>query len=553
MKITMSVLILSVPALYAITPLFLHQEFAFGEDIGYHINTAHQVSMSIMEGTLYPRWLSMSNGGYGAPAPIFYSPLFYWFTGIINLLTPSLIISLKVMTFSGFLLSGISMYIFLRNFCSYRGSVGGAVAYQLLPYHIFDLYWRGTLAETFAFAWLPIILHFAYKGFTEDRLPLWIGLAFSYAGLVLTHLASAYIFTFVITAFAMFLSLRGKSPILFLKFTLSFLSGLSLSAVYFVPMVFERRFVHLEWMTEVPWGDYTRNFLFTGENSKNIFHIHLKQIVILQLLLVITSLISILKRKGLQNIPYFAFFSLLFLFSLFISTPLSMPIWKITPGFQTIQFPWRWLMVSTFAAAVLTGLWFDKSSLDAIKRDRLFKVSSALFYAFFIVSLYLSSIYIMSAGPMKRKTLGWMMREGGDVIEYRPIWLSQKTKDFSRESGKLPVIFNKGGGRVDIASWKSHSRLFKVDASIPSTLRISTFYYPGWTALIDGTEVPIEIEKESGAMLLNIPTGKNEVLLEFRETSLRRGAKWLSIFSFFAALFILALNRRKFKSSKSPL
>lgn len=545
MKITISVLIISLSALYAITPLFLHQEFAFGGDIGYHINTAHQVSMSIMEGTLYPRWQSMSNGGYGAPATIFYSPLFYWLTGIIDILTPSLIISLKVMTFAGFLLSGISMYIFLRNFCSYRGSVAGAAAYQLLPYHIFDLYWRGTLAETFAFAWLPIILHFAYKGFTEDRLLMWIGLAFSYAGLVLTHLASAYIFTFVITAFALFLSLRGKSPRLFLKFTLSFLFGLSLSTVYFVPMLFERRFVHLEWMTEVPWGDYTRNFLFMGENSMKIFHIHLKQIVILQLLLVITSLISILKRKGLQNIPYIAFFSLLFLFSLYISTPLSMPIWKNTPGLQTIQFPWRWLMVSTFSAAVLTGLWFDKFSLDAIKRDRLFKVSSALFYAFFIVSLYLSSIHIMSAGPMKRKTLGWMMREGGDVIEYRPIWLSQKTKDFSKERGETPVIFKKGGGRVDIASWKSHSRLFKVDAAVPSILRVSTFYYPGWTALINDKEIPISIEKDSGAMLLNLPPGKNEVLLEFRDTPLRRGAKWISILSLLAAVLGLVAARQR--------
>jgi hypothetical protein len=64
---------------------------------------------------------------------------------------PSLIVSLKVTTFLGFLLSGISMYVFLRNFCSRMGSLAGGIAYQLLPYHIFDFYLRETLSEIFAF------------------------------------------------------------------------------------------------------------------------------------------------------------------------------------------------------------------------------------------------------------------------------------------------------------------------------------------------------------------------------------------------------------------
>jgi len=51
------------------------------------------------------------------------------------------------------------------------------------------------------------------------------------------------------------------------------------------------------------------------------------------------------------------------------------------------------------------------------------------------------------------------------------------------------------------------------------------------------------IEKDSGAMLLNISPGKNNILLEFRDTSLRKMAKWISIVSLLAALTGLIISR----------
>jgi hypothetical protein len=78
-------------------------------------------------------------------------------------------------------------------------------------------------------------------------------------------------------------------------------------------------------------------------------------------------------------------------------------------------------------------------------------------------------------------------------------------------------------------------------------LRISTFYYPGWTALINGREIPIGIEKDSGAMLLGLPSGGNTVLLEFRNTPLRRAAGWVSILSLFAAMLGLVVEKQKKK------
>ena len=274
-KTAVAFLSLAFCAFCAITPLLLNSGFSSGGwDLSVHLFNAFQVSEGIKEEILYPRWHALSSGGYGSPVTIFYAPLFYILTGYINLIVPSLIISLKVVTFIGFFLSGLTMYFFLRNFCGRAGSLAGGIAYELLPYHLFDLFLRESLAETFAFFWFPLILLFAYKGSRDNHISHWIGMAVSYAGLVLTHLASAYLFSFVISAYALFLSFRGGEFRVLLKTISATLFGLSLSAVYFVPMFLERKFIHIEWMKEVQWGSYDRNFLYMRENSHNPFYVH---------------------------------------------------------------------------------------------------------------------------------------------------------------------------------------------------------------------------------------------------------------------------------------
>lgn len=552
-KTYISILMLTLGALYSVTPLLIRPEFIDGShwDLGNYMSWTQQVGMAIREGVFYPRWQSFSNGGYGSPTTVFYSPLFYWLTGFINLFIPSLIVSLKVTTIAGFFISGLSMYMFLRNFCGHTGSVAGGILYQLLPYHIFDLYIRSSLPETFAFLWLPLIMHFIYKGFTENKVDKWIGLSFSYAGLILTHIVSAYIFTFVAAFYALALTLREKDIRRAQKFILATLFGLSISAVYFIPMLFERKFVHLKWITD-RW-DYRHRFLFmNNEYTASPFYIQLEVIAVLLVLLVFFSLIIYLLRRGSYSPAAsfgFVFFFCLFAFSLFLSIPLSAPVWTVIPGLPTIHLPWRWLMVSVFAAAVLTGLSLDaippKAVKAAISVDRITRVSVAMFHALIIGNIIASFYIIIGTGPLKEKDLERLLGEGGGVIAFRPIWVPQKAKDFSEERGNPPVVFKEGTGKIDINSWKSHSRLFTVNAAAPSIVRVSTFYYPGWTALMDGREIPIDIEKDSGAMLLTIPPGKNEVLLEFRDTSLRKVAKWISIISFLAAILVLVAARQR--------
>jgi hypothetical protein len=50
---------------------------------------------------------------------------------------------------------------------------------------------------------------------------------------------------------------------------------------------------------------------------------------------------------------------------------------------------------------------------------------------------------------------------------------------------------------------------------------------------LDRRAIPIRVEKGTGAMLLDVPAGRHEVLLRFGDTPLRRDAGIISLISLF--------------------
>ncbi len=51
-----------------------------GHDIYHHLIFSHHFSSQLLQGELYPRWLSDMNGGFGSPTFFFYPPVPYYAT-----------------------------------------------------------------------------------------------------------------------------------------------------------------------------------------------------------------------------------------------------------------------------------------------------------------------------------------------------------------------------------------------------------------------------------------------------------------------------------------
>ena len=158
------------------------------------------------------------------------------------------------------------------------------------------------------------------------------GLSLSYAGLILTHLVSAFIFSFVMAAYLGYRAVRAerKSAV---KAFLAIVLGLGVSAYYLIPAAIEQKFVHIHHITDSSVGDYRKNFLFTADKFRDglrDFYLPLHAAVLLELLLFLV-VVSRIKKNGLKNSPN-KFFIVTFVLALLLMTPISRPVWELTPG-----------------------------------------------------------------------------------------------------------------------------------------------------------------------------------------------------------------------------
>jgi hypothetical protein len=438
------------------------------------------------------------------------------------------------------------MFIASDKIFGRSGSILSAVIYQILPFHILDLYVRGTFAELFAFIWFPLIILFIHESLEEKGKTASIGLCISYLGLILTHLVSGFIFTFIIGAYLMYkyFLLKEKRPLL--KTLLSLAIGIGLSSFYLIPVIFEQQFIHIEYLLNCPVCDYKKNFLFIQHKFQD-FYLSLSMVVTLEVMLsiVIVFLIrqnrNILFHKSEQK-----FFFVIFFVAFFLTTPLSRPLWDFTPLLPTIQFPWRWVPVMEFSLCMLISSIFSDKEKTSIRLTGFKK--RAFFYIIIVISIV--SLTMMLKGRIfSEEILKEILRPEhinqymDPPIEYIPIWVSNVEEIVSEKKyDKMSVI--SGLGEYDVIDWRSEMRVITIKAFTPVLLQISTFYYPGWKADLDGKELLIKIGKQNGLILIDIPGGEHTLTLKFVDTPLRYYSKLISLFSFFVMVYLVMTKKK---------
>jgi len=190
--------ILILTASVCTAQLLIHQGLPVAHDMVFHIFQADQFNRGLAGGVVLPRWVLSSGSGYGSPNFIFYAPLSYYLVALLHLIVPSSIISIILAIWISFFLSGITMFLAVKRISGNKGSLLSAMLYQFLPFHLLNLYARGTFAELCAYALFPLIILFMYETLSVKNARLApVYLSISYSGLILTHLVSAFMLTFV--------------------------------------------------------------------------------------------------------------------------------------------------------------------------------------------------------------------------------------------------------------------------------------------------------------------------------------------------------------------
>ncbi|HZQ46920.1 MAG TPA: hypothetical protein VFC07_07915, partial [Verrucomicrobiae bacterium] len=110
-------------------------------------------------------------------------------------------------------------------------------------------------------------------------------------------------------------------------------------------------------------------------------------------------------------------------------------------------------------------------------------------------------------------------------------------------------------GKVDIMDWKPRAIVLAYQSPGNAMLLVRQFYFPGWSALLDGRLVPVSPSAE-GLVLIPIPSGHHSVRLSLlRGLAERTGI----IASQISLIILLGLGMRLFgnnatiwKSEKNP-
>lgn len=198
----------------------------------------------------FPRWAPDLYGGYGYPIFTFSGPSTIYLTEGIHLLGWSFVDAHKIVLALGLVLCGPAMYAAARIIGDRRGALIAAAIYTYAPVHALNTYQRGDVAEAFA-AWLMPAVTAALWGIVNHptRGRLAVG-ALVLAVLLVTHnlttlIVAPAIATLVLAHLATVGSWsRAARATGALVITVGL--GLALSDFFWVPVVLEKSFVHLE-------------------------------------------------------------------------------------------------------------------------------------------------------------------------------------------------------------------------------------------------------------------------------------------------------------------
>lgn len=514
----------------------------------FHVLRFEQFFKSINQGTLYPRWAQDFNNGYGIPLFNYVYPLPNYVASFTHLLGFSFIDSLKINMILATIFGSIFFYLWTRKYWGEWGALVSSVFYAYSPYHLLDIYVRGSVGEVWSLGLAPMLL-WGYQSYFESRkIRYFVFSSFAIGLIVFAHNILAVVFFAFFFSYAFFLSFIKKQNIKnkFKEFSsavfISFL-GTGLSAIFWLPAILETRYVrglqifdptqHFPIIYKLVYSSW--GYGFSGVNIPDQMSF---QIGIANVLVIIICLMIFIFKKRVSIAGYFLF---IFGITVFLITPFSEFIWQNIPFVSYVQFPWRLLSVVIFASSFLAGSVVSK---NLIKNEQLRIIISVLLI---VLSVGLSLDYIKAPFHHIRDDKYYLERENftygtnspGNV--FNTLYFNDKLTPVEERISSNSFKINYVSRSV------THEKvILRGDKDGEVLINIADF--PGWTVRIDGVSVSKETTKD-GIIKVNVSEGQHSMEAVLKSTRLQTISLMITVFSAFT-LFCLFMWDKYIKIKK---
>lgn len=506
--------------LISLVPLLdlFHAGFPITHDGQDHVARIANFYQNLKEGNLIPRWAGNLNWGYGHPILMFLYPMSSYAASFFHFLGFSLVDSTKIVFAMFYVLSGITMYLFVRETLDKRSAVIAGLLYIFAPYRFVDLYVRGAIGEHVAFVFPPLIFYSLLKVYKGDRKKIYIILgSFSLAGLILSHNAISLMFLPLIFLYALYLVFSTKNRLgLCLNYSLLILFGFGLSAFFWIPAFFEGKYTLRDIVTAkvdaLSFSSFDRffysNWSYGGTGQLSVM------VGVVQWITVFLSLplfVVLFKKKNKQWLTI-SFMLFIFGITLLLMTQSSQFVWEKITILQKFQFPWRFLSVIIFITSLLGAIVFSAVP---------FKKNILIFSFILIIIIYSNKDYWHAKEYLYYPEYFYTQIYNGttDTGESSPIWsvrfMEKKPKDH------IEVI--KGNATIEERNRNFTQHEYNIVVQERARIRENTLYFPGWNVFVDGKKIDIEFQDPNNRGLITffLEKGKHAVLVRFSETKLR--------------------------------
>ena len=490
-------IILTAPVLYGI----FHPGFFISDDGNWMVIRFSAFFENLRNGQFPVRFLSRLNGGYGYPVADFLYPLFMYLATPLHILKFSFLDSIKIIFALSFVLSSVFSFLWLRKLFGNLASLVGSLTYTLFPYHLWDMYKRGSVGEVLALSIVPLILW----AIEIENLAL-IGVG--YALLILAHNSLALFFIPILLIYQ-FLSGSKKS----IKSLKGIELGLILSCFFWLPALYDKQFTIFD---SVKVSDYSSYFV----KDFNLFG-----------LITVVSVLGSLMFLREKN-RRFIFFFLISLISIFFSLYLSKGVWQFLPFINLIQFPFRILSVLTLAVSFLISYQVEKIQYGFDK-----------YLAFCaVVIIFISALpFVFPANYQDYPDSFYSTNQDSTTVknEYMPKWVKNLPQSFSSKVINLD-------GEENIIIIGNNPNKISLQGNFTSTrnLQVNTVYFPGWQVFVDGKMTKIDYNS-NGLIRFSVPSGNHQIRIEFGETTLRLTADSVSAIGFIILVLLLTKSFKK--------
>lgn len=517
--------ILFLFSLVSIWPFFKTGYFEShdGEWMVIRFTAFHQ---TLRSGQFPVRFVDRLNSNYGYPVLNFLYPLPFYLAEIPKILGFNFVDSIKVVFAVSTVFSSLAMFWALsQKFDKYSAFAGG-ILYLFIPYRFVDLYVRGSLGESLAFAIIPLCLGSILKIQNKKTIYYPI-LSISVALLILSHNVIAFLFLPFFLVISLIIIKNNR-----LYLVMSFLLGVLLSSFFIVPALYDLRFVRLPQIKIGSPQDHLANLMDliipkwgygptpSGSNALSV------QLGIVPLFIALAAFYSQIIKKN-RSILITLLLGIFILIT-FLMSKLSTFFWVNFPFSDLIQFPWRLLsitvFISSFLAAYVIGVSKNKKTLAAI-------VVAA--------SIISTILYIKPVSFTERGDGYYSTNEGTTTVrdEYLPLWV--KKQNPVRANTKIMVAEDSQVQDLNIRP-SSYTATIKSDTG--TNVQVNSIYFPGWQVKVDGKITPINYINDFGLINFQLPQGEHKVIIKYTETPVHTAADLVSIGSLLAvgiSFFIL--------------